>query len=444
MHLIAGVCPKAMESKMAKVPLQVCQPLTFRSGGLSKLEPRPLGVTTSAHLDLIRAVAAWAVLWGHLRNMFFADFQYVQHRSSLTNVIYLLTGFGHQAVIVFFVLSGFLISSAVLKRHASGTWSWRGYAIDRLSRLYTVLIPGLLLGLMWDKAGASIFASTGVYAHPLEGFGTAIAQSQITVGTFVGNMLFLQTIACPTFGSNGPLWSLANEFWYYVLFPLGLAAGLAWAKKFFGRAILLTTLTICLAVFVKSGILAGFVVWMAGCILVIAYSRFSLSKPAWLSLYLLLSSLALCVSLLAARARESSVLGSDLALGLTFTLFLFGILQLEFGTGRDYYPRSAHRFAGFSYSLYVLHFPLLLFLKAWLSPSQKWQPDTPHLVCGAILGAIALSFAWLVSLFTENKTRSVRNWMDYLVQRAGRAVTRTTPVEAEIPPSLAAVEQSFN
>jgi peptidoglycan/LPS O-acetylase OafA/YrhL len=433
-----------MESKMSKMPLQVCQPLTLRSGGLSKLEPRPLGATTSAHLDLIRAVAAWAVLWGHLRNMFFADFQYVQHRNSFTNVIYFLTGFGHQAVIVFFVLSGFLISSAILKRHASGTWSWRGYAIDRLSRLYTVLIPGLLSGLLWDKAGASIFVSTGVYAHPLEGFGPAIAQSRITVGTFVGNILFLQTIACPTFGSNGPLWSLANEFWYYVLFPLGLAAGLAWANKVVGRAILLTILTICVAAFVKSAILAGFVVWMAGCILVIAYSRFRLSKLAWLILYLLFSSLALFVCLAAARARDSSVLGSDLALGLAFTLFLFGILQLEFGTGSDYYPRSAHRFAGFSYSLYVLHFPLLLFLKAWLAPSQKWQPDALHLFYGAILSTIALSFAWLVSLFTENKTRSVRNWMDYLAQRAGRAVARTPPVEVGLPPSLAAVEKSFN
>lgn len=428
---------------MSKVPLQVGQPATARSSGLLKLEPRPLGAMTSAHLDLIRAVAAWAVLWGHLRNLFFADFQYVQHRSSFTNVIYFLTGFGHQAVIVFFVLSGFLISSAVLTRHASGTWSWRGYTIDRMSRLYTVLIPGLLFGLLWDKAGASIFASTGVYAHPLEGFGTAIAQNRITVGTFIGNLLFLQTIVCSTFGSNGPLWSLANEFWYYVLFPLGLAAGLAWAKRSIGLAILLTILTICVAAFVKSGILIGFVVWMAGCILVIAYSRFSLSKRVWLILYLCLSLLAVSVSLVAARARDSSVLGNDLILGVTFTVFLFGVLQLDFGTGRDYYPRAAHRFAGFSYSLYVLHFPLLLFMKAWLAPSQKWQPDAVHLFYAAILGTIALSFAWLVSLFTENKTRSVRNWMENPIQRSGRTIARTTPAEVGLPPSLASPEHSF-
>jgi ribosome recycling factor len=28
--------------------------------------------------------------------------------------------------------------------------------------------------------------------------------------TFIGNLLFLQTVAVPTFGSNTPLWSLAR------------------------------------------------------------------------------------------------------------------------------------------------------------------------------------------------------------------------------------------
>src|SRR6185369_2558000 len=36
----------------------------------------------------------------------------------------------------------------------------------------------------------------------------------------LANAVFLQTIAAPTFGSDAPLWSLAYEFWYYVMFPL--------------------------------------------------------------------------------------------------------------------------------------------------------------------------------------------------------------------------------
>lgn len=35
----------------------------------------------------------------------------------------------------------------------------------------------------------------------------------------LGNLLFLQTKITQEFGSNGPLWSLFSEFWYYVLVP---------------------------------------------------------------------------------------------------------------------------------------------------------------------------------------------------------------------------------
>jgi peptidoglycan/LPS O-acetylase OafA/YrhL len=122
--------------------------------GLLRLQPRSLSKGGSAHLDLIRAVTAWLVMWGHLRNLFFVDFERAQQGSRLVKAIYFLTGLGHQSVVVFFVLSGFLISSTVIKRFVSGKSSWRGYAIDRLTRLYVVLNPGLLFGFLWDHAGA--------------------------------------------------------------------------------------------------------------------------------------------------------------------------------------------------------------------------------------------------------------------------------------------------
>src|SRR6202030_1593882 len=124
-------------------------------------------------------------------------------------------------------------------------------------------------------------------------FGSVIPRSQITPGIFLGNLFFVQTILCRTFGSNGPLWSLANEFWYYVLFPLGLFAGLAWAKYSPRRAISLTIPAFFVAAFVGSGVLLGFMIWLAGCILVLAYSKIRLEARTSLILYLLISSLAL-------------------------------------------------------------------------------------------------------------------------------------------------------
>jgi len=387
------------------------------SCAFSKVEPRPLSVAASAHVDFFRATAASAVMWGHLRAIFFVDFQHLLHGSRLLNALYFVTGFGHQAVMVFFVLSGFLISTAILKREAAKTWSWRDYAIDRSSRLYVVLIPGLLFGLLFDEAGSRLFASSGVYSHPLVSFGAVIPQNQIALRIFLGNLFFLQTILCPTFGSNGPLWSLANEFWYYALFPLGFFAGLAWARHSFRRAIPLTILALCAAAFVGRDILVGFVIWLAGCVLVLGYSKVRLETRIAFVIYVGISSLVLCFCLVAARTGKFAVLGSDLAVGFAFTLFLFGMLQMDSKRPHIYYAGTSHLFAEFSYSLYVIHFPFLLFLKAWIAPSQRWQPNAVHLLYGAVIGAVVLGFAWLVSLFTEKRTRVARNWMRDVIPR---------------------------
>jgi peptidoglycan/LPS O-acetylase OafA/YrhL len=373
--------------------------------------PRPLLPISSAHLDAIRALAAWAVMWGHIRGHFFVDFEHLSERNLATKILYFCTGFGHQAVMVFFVLSGFLISSSILQNCASGRWSWREYAINRSSRLYVVLIPGLLLGLLWDKIGTTFFPASGVYSHPLVGFGSAIAQNQITVGAFIGNLFFLQTIVCPTFGSNGPLWSLANEFWYYVLFPVALFAGVAWTRRTVSRAVPLTILAVSLIVFLGWDKFTGFLIWMAGCALVVAYTRVKDTSKQWLVPYSLVAVAVLAVCLTAARLGRWSWLGSDLAVGTAFALFLFGVLQMNFGMRLVSYRRVAHFLAGFSYSLYVLHFPLVLFLRAWIAPPERWQPDGRHLLYGAEMGAVVLVFAWMISTFTEDKTGELRQWM---------------------------------
>src|SRR5258707_12992687 len=111
--------------------------------------PRKLSVAASDSLDLIRAVAACAAMIGHLRTLFFVDFGHLSHRSWPLEALYFFAGFGHQAVIVFFVLSGFLISSTVIRIHVLGKWSWRGYLSNRATRRCVVLVPGVLPRFFW-------------------------------------------------------------------------------------------------------------------------------------------------------------------------------------------------------------------------------------------------------------------------------------------------------
>ena len=54
--------------------------------------------------------------------------------------------------------------------------------------------------------------------HAVQDVNLSVAPRSVTA--FIGNMFGLQTILVPSFGGNFPLWSLANETWYYILFPL--------------------------------------------------------------------------------------------------------------------------------------------------------------------------------------------------------------------------------
>jgi len=78
-------------------------------------ETAALDETASVHLDAVRSLAAFDVVIGHARNLFLQPYESIAFPSYLDKVIYFVTGLGHQAVIAFFVLSGFFIGASVFK-----------------------------------------------------------------------------------------------------------------------------------------------------------------------------------------------------------------------------------------------------------------------------------------------------------------------------------------
>lgn len=59
--------------------------------------------------DLIRGCSALLVCLGHLRNTMFVDYSALIHPNIAIKVFYAVTSLGHQAVMVFFVLSGYFV-----------------------------------------------------------------------------------------------------------------------------------------------------------------------------------------------------------------------------------------------------------------------------------------------------------------------------------------------
>jgi peptidoglycan/LPS O-acetylase OafA/YrhL len=373
--------------------------------------PIDLTPNASGYLDLIRSAAAMAVMFDHWRGFFFVDYWHLAPSSVTVPVkaMYFLTGFGHQAVMVFFVLSGFLISSSVLRNLGRSTWSWRKYAIDRGVRLYLVLVPGLLLGGLLDIVGIHFFNHSGIYSVPLPPFGYEAAAERLNMSSFFGSLLFLQTRFTMVFGSNSPLWSLFNEFWYYVLFPVLIWVILS-AKRRSSMVAIYIGVAI-LAAWVLGGALSGFVVWLAGGSVALTARKFQVSPSyGWtIGPYILCAATFLGICLFAARVN-GGWLGSDLAVGLAFTLLTHGIVQLCIPLGAIVL-RLAKTFAGFSYSLYVLHFPLLLFVRAKWLPTFRWQPDGIHLLMGAGIAVGVILYAFSVASITERRTDVVRSWV---------------------------------
>ena len=184
-------------------------------------------------LDLARWLAAAIVFLGHLRNPLFLGYGSLPAgaRGPLISMWYFITGWHDEAVIVFFVLSGYLVGAMGLAKASAGRFHAIEYAIDRATRIFLPYVPALVLTACLDLAGGALFAGTGFYTHeqPMirEKMAIDAFQSFLTPQIFLSNLAMLQTIWTPSFGSNQPLWTISLEFWFYVVFGVALTASIA-------------------------------------------------------------------------------------------------------------------------------------------------------------------------------------------------------------------------
>jgi peptidoglycan/LPS O-acetylase OafA/YrhL len=378
-------------------------------------EPRPISPAFSTWLDALRWVAAMAVCITHVRSVMLTDYTFKPVPSLIAKLFFWMHGFGHQAVIVFFVLSGYLVGGEVLRGLHRADFSWRSYSIRRLSRVYPVYLAALLLGALWDNLGAHYFDGLQLYdsgSHPFPMIFYCIKE-RLTPTVFTGNLVFLQTILVPTFGSNSPLWSLANEAWYYALFPLLLSPFFS-AGRPVGRLFCLILFTAG-AWFLRDEILAYFSLWLIGAGL--HFLPRPLISVAWLS------PLLLGIYLATDRLHwldHWSVFQRDL---VTAGLLGLWVNQLSYTSIGAPGPAAWHkRLAGFSYSLYLVHWPLGLFLAVVLNRITG-QGYRMAFSAGAVLLygstlAFIYAFAWLVAQCTERQTGRIRNKLLAVTQRA--------------------------
>jgi peptidoglycan/LPS O-acetylase OafA/YrhL len=102
---------------------------------------------------------------------------------------------------------------------------------------------------------------------------------------------------------------------------------------------------------------------------------------------------------------------------LIWTLLSAGDMASETALG----PRVCRGLARFSYTLYVVHFPLLLLLAGTVVASGRWQPTGSHIAIGLGILALTIAYAYLIAALTEFHTGLVRAWVE---RRLGLAELR--------------------
>lgn len=289
--------------------------------------------------------------------------------------------FGHEAVIVFFVLSGFLIHF----RYASSAYRISEFELGRylkkrIVRIYPTLIVSFIVCFLTDYMVLTITGDS----YPL---------SQYSLSRFLFNFFLVPD--SPLWGSNFPVWSLKHEWFFYLMYPL-----LLWC--YHQQRILPLVLTLGLFIAYLLGYKIDYIgaaaytmtIWLFGAIMATVYQQ---NEKLFNYTPILI---IFCLAYPFISRINSNYPWLDLCFGLITT----GCIALSIKYNKSTLAKALSSLAWlgtFSYSLYLLHFPILLLFKA-LAIHYALNKELPyHLwyVAGSIM--VIIPIVYLIYYFTE-------------------------------------------
>jgi peptidoglycan/LPS O-acetylase OafA/YrhL len=387
-----------------------------------KLTRKALSQESSVFLNLVRLVACELVVIGH----FITSYQ----PGVLTSFFFggMLGGIG---VFLFFCISGFLISYSLLQKLDNTAYRFRNFFVDRFSRIYSGLLPAMLFTTILV---AGIYVTNKIYfdylcsiesAPSILNFGMTLGMVERFPIGFFSSVFSVIRLPFPLpsvapFGFMATLWTLVVEWWIYMFFGWIIigSRGLSGKRQ---RSISYKVLFLVVAALL-SLILVGLfgefssfiIVWFVGALMMLAFSSSTVRSK--LSGYVAARVLAVlfCISL-ASVGYEAYVTFAfthesfGLVFGLLISACVFlGILLLN-GKSIQWISHLILRkrvvayssvLAGFSYTLFLIHYPIILFLNGLNASTNRILMFVPVVL---LINVVAYCFA----NFTEKKHKEL-------------------------------------
>jgi peptidoglycan/LPS O-acetylase OafA/YrhL len=313
-----------------------------------------IGSDASGQLDSLRGLSAIIVLIAHAHQIFIASF------------FPLFSGIGEvlaqSAVMIFFVLSGFLIGKSLTRNYVdNNSLDIQRYFFDRFNRIYPPLIFSLFIVVtlyllapyfFYSKTNSFVLAQN--YELTKDGY-------FVDIPSLIGSTFFLNGFLTETLPSNSPLWSLSYEVWYYVIAAMMFKSN---SRKW----CLMTIILILSLSILNPKFLIHSTIWFSGLLLCIIHNNkmnFSARKTKYTSAFFFLSSIIFAALFIIAKFTGKnfilppgiSIIVFKVFLGVGFAVYLYRILsnQTRF---IEYFSKSS----AYSYTLYIIHFPIFLFI----------------------------------------------------------------------------------
>jgi peptidoglycan/LPS O-acetylase OafA/YrhL len=354
-----------------------------------------------AFLDMLRAIGANLVLLGHT--------------SAILGSKSRLASSGTIGVIIFFILSGFLILQSSVSRLQKPLPHFAPYMIDRTARIFTAYLPVLLL-----VAGVNAILPLGHWGQ---------AGTSKGVLAFLGNLLLLQdypafqlvkktigdALYIRPYNTAEPFWTIPIEFWIYVVF--GVAFFSLFNQERIRHPVLGGLCIVALPVVIWNAAAGGgnglSLVWLIGAASGYVWATAWISSQHKVKIGVAVSAAAaIC---LLGRGEKTGWNFQDIGMAISLAVFMLGGLSVVEGIG--HLPRAARGactfLASYSYSLYLVHNTVLVIIRETLPDRSAWA--TIPLALFAAHGV-----AVFVYLAFERHYRHVGKWLKHTLLAPNR------------------------
>ncbi len=353
-------------------------------------------------LDFLRATAALLVLLGHTRRAYFHYTDVLAQPGPFLKLFYFITSLEGEAVVIFFVLSGFLIGGSLANSMQRGSFDLVRYLIARFVRIYIVYLPALVITEAVFLFGSLLLGDPGAGDNrPL------FSQQQIDFGGVsqaICHLAGLQGFSCVPWDQNPALWSLGYEWALYLFAPaiIGLMVWKASSGLRLIGGVLICAIAATICEHPKSGV-GWFIVWFLG------VASYRILRARLVPLPAGLLGAGLIIAGLAMRLLNAAgVLETDtlIAAGIAIVIACRPLVAFPLA------PRLSGWAAGFSYTLYAIHTPLVYLAVAIFQnigfPTDQGPPSPLLFMEFGVTSAMCLLAAFLISLVSERKTGQVR------------------------------------